>query len=51
MILKRKVSDLNNDIVPTKTATTDSQEEGSSCAVNEKNMEDVPGKKLGKLSQ
>ena len=51
MILKRKVSDFNNNIVPTKTAITDdsnSQEEGSSCAVNEKNMEDVPGKKLGK---
>ena len=51
MILKRKVSDLNNDKVPTKTATTDSsnnQEESSLCVTNKEKVENILGKKLGK---
>ena len=50
MILKRKVSDLDNHIVPTKTATTDnshSQKERSSCITNKEKVEDDPKKKLG----
>ena len=41
MILKRKVGNLDNDIVPTKTVTTDSsqsEEESSSCVTNKDNI-------------
>ena len=46
MILKRKVSDLNNDRVPTQTATTASSH--SQKVGNEENEEDDPEEK-GKL--
>ena len=46
MILKRKVSDLDNHIVPTKTATTDSSHSQEESSVgNEENEEGDPEKK------
>ena len=46
MILKRKVSDLNNDRVPTQTATTASSHSQKETSVgNEENEEDDPEEK------
>ena len=49
MILKGKVSDLNNNVVPI-IATTESSNihnESNACATNENIVECVPGSKLG----
>ena len=49
MILRRKVSDLSNDKVPTETVTTESTtSQKESSATNEEKVEGVPGNKLGK---